>query len=93
MEIVASGMLSRAEPGTRRAALTFPCMIALASGLMLATLPVIGQAIVCRAGEVGPGIQGEYQVESGRNICPSHARHAGLPLDQGATTFVAINPR
>jgi hypothetical protein len=37
MEIVASGTLSRAEPGTRRAALTFPCVIALASGVMLAT--------------------------------------------------------
>jgi hypothetical protein len=37
MEIVASGTLSRAEPGTRRAALTFPCVIALASGTLLAT--------------------------------------------------------
>jgi hypothetical protein len=37
MQIVATGTLSRAEPGTRRAALTFPCVIALASGALLAT--------------------------------------------------------
>ena len=37
MEIAASGTLSRSEPGTCRAALTFPCVIALASGVMLAT--------------------------------------------------------
>src|SRR5690348_15898811 len=37
MEIESSGTLSRAAPGTRRAALTFPCVIALASGVLLAT--------------------------------------------------------
>jgi hypothetical protein len=38
MEIVASGTLSRADPGANRAMLTFPCVIALASGVLLATL-------------------------------------------------------
>lgn len=37
MEIVDRGTLSRAEPGTRRAALTFPCVIALAGGALRAT--------------------------------------------------------
>jgi hypothetical protein len=38
MQIVASGILSRAEPGTRRAALTFPTIVALHSGALLATV-------------------------------------------------------
>jgi hypothetical protein len=38
MQIVASGTLSRAEPGTRRAALTFPTIVALHSGALLATV-------------------------------------------------------
>jgi Neuraminidase (sialidase) len=38
MQIVATGILSRAEPGTARAALTFPSVLALADGALLATL-------------------------------------------------------
>jgi hypothetical protein len=36
MQICASGLLSRAEPGTHRAVHTFPAMIALRSGVLLA---------------------------------------------------------
>jgi len=38
MEIVASGTLSRAEPGTRRAMLTFASVVALSDGGLLAAL-------------------------------------------------------
>lgn len=38
MELVDSGYLSRAVPGTRRAALMFPCIVVLANGALLATL-------------------------------------------------------
>lgn len=38
MQIVASGTLSHAEPGTTRASLTFPTVMALADGTLLATL-------------------------------------------------------
>lgn len=38
MRIVASGILSRAEPGTTRANLTFPTVTSLADGTLLATL-------------------------------------------------------
>lgn len=38
MRIVASGILSRAEPGTRRANLTFPMALTLADGTLIATL-------------------------------------------------------
>jgi hypothetical protein len=38
MQIVETGVLSRAEPGTARAALTFPCVLALEDGALLATL-------------------------------------------------------
>jgi hypothetical protein len=38
MQIVASGTLSRAEPGTNRANLTFGTVTALAGGMLLATL-------------------------------------------------------
>src|SRR5262245_9628054 len=38
MQIVETGVLTRAEPGTARAALTFPSVLALASGALLATL-------------------------------------------------------
>ena len=38
MRIVASGILSHAEPGTTRANLTFPTVTSLADGTLLATL-------------------------------------------------------
>lgn len=38
MQIVERGILSRATPGTNRAALTFPAAVALASGELIATL-------------------------------------------------------
>lgn len=38
MQLVATGTLSSGQPGTDRAALTFPCAIALAGGDLLATL-------------------------------------------------------
>lgn len=38
MQIIASGILSRGEPGTTRAFLTFPTVSALADGTLLATL-------------------------------------------------------
>lgn len=38
MEIIATGVLSRGEAGTARAALTFPCAVALRGGGLLATL-------------------------------------------------------
>src|SRR5262245_35795515 len=38
MQIVETSVLSRAEPGTARAALTFPSVVALGSGALLATL-------------------------------------------------------
>jgi hypothetical protein len=38
MKIVRSGILSSAEPGTRRAALTFPTLVTLHNGALLATL-------------------------------------------------------
>lgn len=38
MHIVSSGFLSRAEPGTRRANLTFPMALALDDGTLIATL-------------------------------------------------------
>jgi BNR repeat protein len=38
MKIVETGILSRGVPGTRRAILTFPSVVALASGALLATL-------------------------------------------------------
>jgi hypothetical protein len=38
MQIVETGILSHAEPGTARTALTFPSLVTLASGRLLATL-------------------------------------------------------
>ncbi len=38
MKIVETGILSRGDPGTRRAALTFPSVVALAGGELLATV-------------------------------------------------------
>jgi hypothetical protein len=38
MQIIASGTLSRAEPGTARACLTFPALTSLSDGTLLATL-------------------------------------------------------
>jgi len=38
MQIIATGTLSRGEPGTRRAILTFASVVALAGGALLATL-------------------------------------------------------
>jgi hypothetical protein len=38
MQIIASGTLSRAEPGTARACLTFPTLTSLSNGTLLATL-------------------------------------------------------